>query len=152
MKIIHPYTPSADLMKKCSLVITLSGTSGYEAAFYQKPSIICTDFDYTVLPSVERLKSIEELPKLIQQCLEKKVNSKELDEFVTFREENTFEFYGTQFHKLYVKKFFHGGRLADVNITNDDMIEFLNENKNKLDLFIKSYVKKINNFDYEKES
>jgi len=152
VNVIHPYTSSADLMKKCSLVITLSGTSGYEAAFYQKPSIIYADFEYTILPSVERLKSIEELPKLIQHCLEKKMNSKELDEFVTFREDNTFEFYGSEFNELYSKKFFHGGRLADVIITDDNMIEFLNENENKLKLFVKSYVKKINNFNFEKES
>jgi hypothetical protein len=101
------------------------------------------------LPSVEKLKSIEELPKLIQQCLEKKVNSKELDEFVKFKEENTFEFYGSQFHTLCTKKFFHGGRLADVNITDDNMIEFLNENENKLELFVKSYINKINNYKHE---
>lgn len=143
VNIIHPHVPIADLMKKCSLVITLSGTAAYEAAFYQKPSIIYADLDYAILPSVERLKSIEELPKLIRQCLGKKMNSKELDEFVTFKEDNTFEFYGNEFIELVGKKFFHGNRLADVIITDDKMIEFLKENEEKLKIFAKEYVKKI---------
>jgi len=147
--VIHPYSSSEDLMKNCSLVITLSGTSGYEAAFYQKPSILGADYDWAVLPSVERLESIQELPKLIQKCLEKEVDPKSLDEFITFKENNTFEFYGAQFHELYAKKFFHGGRLADVKITDEVMMEFLAENKSNLELFVKAFVKKIN--DYKRE-
>ena len=146
---IHPNSSSEDLMRNCSLVITLSGTSGYEAAFYQKPTIIGADYDWTVLPSVERLGSIQELPKLIQKCLEKKLEPKVLDEYVTFKENNTFEFYGSQFHELYAKKFFHGGRLADVKFTDDVMMEFLIENKSKLELFVKAFVKKINEYKHE---
>ena len=62
---------------------------------------------------------------------------------------NTFEFYGAEFHELYAKKFFHGGRLADVKITDEVMMEFLAENKSKVELFVKAFVKKIN--DYKRE-
>ena len=71
------------------MAITKSGTVALEAAFYEKPAITCADFDYTILPSIERLRSIEELPELIQNCLEKKFDSKILDEYVTFKEKNT---------------------------------------------------------------
>ena len=128
------------------MVITKSGTVALEAAFYQKSAITCADFDYTLLPSVERLERIEDLPKLIIHSLKKKVDSKTLDEYVSFKEENTFEFDGTDFDIKYVKKFFHGGRLADVDITNDKMVEFLDENKDSLRIFAKAYVKKINFF------
>ena len=128
------------------MVITKSGTVALEAAFYQKSAITCADFDYTLLPSVERLERIEDLPKLIIHSLKKKVDSKTLDEYVSFKEENTFEFDGTDFDIKYVKKFFHGGRLADVDITNDKMVEFLAENKDSLRIFAKAYVKKINFF------
>lgn len=144
--VIHPHSSSIELLKNCSMVITRSGTVALEAVFYEKPSITCADFDYTLLPSVERLGKIEDLPKLISQSLEKKFNSKSLDEYVKFKKENTFEFDGSDFDIKSVKKFFHGGRLADVTITNDEMMEFLNENEKELKIFSKEYVKKIQFF------
>ncbi len=129
------------------MVITKSGTVALEAAFYQKSAITCADFDYTLLPSVERLERIEDLPKLIIHSLKKEVDSKTLDEYVSFKEENTFEFDGTDFDIKSVKKFFHGGRLADVNITNEKMIEFLDENEDVLKEFVKAYVQKIKFFE-----
>jgi hypothetical protein len=143
---IHPDVSSIDIVKNCSMVITKSGTAALEAAFYQKPAITCADFDYTLLPSIERLERIEDLPKLITNCLKKKMESKMLDEYVTFKNENTFEFDGTEFEIKSIKKFFHGGRLADVTITNDKMLEFLNENEEEFKIFVKEYVEKINFF------
>ena len=68
-------------------------------------AITCADFDYTLLPSVERLERIEDLPKLIIHSLKKKVDSKTLDEYVSFKEENTFEFDGTDFDIKYLQFF-----------------------------------------------
>jgi hypothetical protein len=144
---IHPDVSSIDLVKNCSMVITKSGTVALEASFYQKPAITCADFDYTLLPSIERLEKMEDLPKLITNSLKKTIESKTLDEYVTFKNENTFEFDGTEFEIRSVKKFFHGGRLADVTITNNKMIEFLNENENELKTFTKAYVEKIKFFE-----
>jgi hypothetical protein len=143
---IHPFESSINIIKNCSMVITKSGTAALEASFYEKPAITCADFDYTLLPSVERLEKIEDLPKLITNSLKKKIESKTLDEYVTFKNENTFEFDGTEFDINSVKKFFHGGRLADVSITDDKMMEFLNENKEELQVFAKEYAKKIQCF------
>ena len=36
---IHHSVPAQDIFEKCSLVFTVSGTSGFEAAFYNKPTI-----------------------------------------------------------------------------------------------------------------
>ena len=129
-----------------SLAITKSGTIALEAAFYKKPAITCADFDYTIIPSIERLHSIEELPKLISDCLEKQFDSKILDEYVSFKEKNTFPFDGTAFHINSTNKFFHGGRLIDVDITNEKMFEFLNDNEENLKILAKAFVNKINYF------
>ena len=128
------------------MAITKSGTVALEAAFYEKPAITCADFDYTIIPSIERLQSIEELPKLITNCLEKQFDSKILDEYVSFKEKNTFSFDGTEFEINSAKKFFHGGRLADVDITNEKMSEFLKENEENLKILAKAFVNKINYF------
>ena len=143
---VHPFESSMNMIKNCSMVITKSGTAALEASFYEKPAITCADFDYTLLPSVECLKKIEDLPKLITSSLKKKIDSKTLDEYVTFKNENTFEFDGTEFDINSVKKFFHGGRLADVTITDSKMKEFLTENEIKLKVFAKEYAKKIKFF------
>lgn len=144
VSLIHPHVSSLDLVKNSSLVITLSGTVALEAAFHQKPSITCADFDYALLPSIERISSIEDLPKLIRKSLKKKVIPNELDAYVSLVEKNTFEFDGTEFDKKSTKKFFHGGRLADVHISNQMMKEFLDENEPALKLLAKEHVKKIN--------
>ena len=67
-------------------------------------------------------------------------------EYVSFKEKNTFKFDGTDFEMKSVKKFFHGGRLADVDITDEKMIEFLKENESNLKIFAKAYIEKINYF------
>ncbi|NQV76930.1 MAG: hypothetical protein HQ490_01065 [Lutibacter sp.] len=146
LSLIHPHVSSLELVKNCSLVITRSGTVALEAAFFEKPSITCADFDYTVLSSVERLKSIEDLPKLIRSCLKKKFNSDELDAYVSLVEKNTFEFDGSNFDINKAKKFFHGGRLVDVEITDSQMKEFLDENESELKILSQEMIKKINYF------
>jgi len=144
--VIHPHTSSLDLIKNCAMVITKSGTVALEAAFYQKSAITCANFDYTLLPSIERLMRIEDLPKLISKCLQKKMDPKILDEYITFKEENTFKFDASDFDIKQVNKFFHGGRLADVKITDEKMIEFLNENEDSLKEFTGAIIQKIKSF------
>lgn len=144
--VIHPQTSSLELVKNCAMVITKSGTVALEAAFYKKPAITCADFDYTVLPSIERMTNFENLPKLISNCLEKQLDSKILDEYVSFKEKNTFEFDGTDFDIKSVNKFFHGGRLADVEITEEKMQEFLNENEDSFKEFVNAILEKIKFF------
>ena len=59
VKLIHYSVHSTDLIKKSSLIITISSTAGFEAAFYNKPSIILADMDYSILPSVHKIKTID---------------------------------------------------------------------------------------------
>ena len=64
---------SEELLKKCSLLITVAGTSGLEAAFYGKPSIVFSDVVFEKLPSVFRVRDFEELPNTIKLALEIKM-------------------------------------------------------------------------------
>jgi hypothetical protein len=74
------------------------------------------------------------------------MDPKILDEYVTFKEENTFKFDVSDFDIKQVNKFFHGGRLADVKITDEKMIEFLNENEDSLKEFTDAIIQKIKSF------
>ena len=64
-------------------VITIAGTGGMEAAFYAKPSIVFIETSYSnQLPSVYKLKNLEELPSAINQSLQKKVMESDVYKFV----------------------------------------------------------------------
>ena len=78
-------------MKNCSLLITIAGTAGLEVSFYNKPVIVFADVSYTMLPSVYRLKNIEELPQAIKVMLKKEVDLSALNEYVNLIEKNSFE-------------------------------------------------------------
>ena len=129
--------------ENCSLLITISGTAALEAAFLQKPSITFIDSDYTKIDSIERVKSIEELPKMIRKSIKKKITPEDLDRYVTLKENNVFDYDDREFSDSYLNKFYLGGQTTDVNIVNEDMTEFLKESEKKLEEFTNQHIKKI---------
>ena len=74
VELLHPNFPKDELYKKCSIVFSIAGTAGFEAACYGKPSITLIDLNYSLLPSVSKLKSFEDLNSLIQKKILEKVN------------------------------------------------------------------------------
>jgi len=91
VKLLHPEVSQDEILKSCSLVITINGTTGLEAAFYGKPALTLVETLYSHLPSVITIKTPEDLPHAIIQALEKKVEPSSLEEFVNFIEANSFE-------------------------------------------------------------
>lgn len=151
--LLHPSVSSEEIMKKCSLVITVGGTSGFEAAFYQKPSIIFADMGYGILSSIEKITSITELPQTIHTSLQKTVDPIELGKYVETVERNSFEFDYTGFQIDYINHFYYGGHLADVEISEEKMKSFLDEHKEILERLAEQYVKKIKQHkDYQSKS
>ena len=57
--LIHPSLTNVELLKKCSIAFTVTGTTGLEAGYYGKPSIIFGHTSYDSLPSVHRIKNLE---------------------------------------------------------------------------------------------
>jgi len=141
--LIHPQIPAEELYKKCSLVIAVGGASGFEAAIYQKPSIIFSDFGYSMLPSVEEVKSIVDLPQIIRKSLQKKLDPSDLDRYLIFLENNSFDFDLVGFFLKYQNSFYLGGNLLDNEISTSKMEIFLDNNKLELEKFALEYIKKI---------
>jgi len=141
--LFHPDIPAESFFEKCSLVITIGGSSGLDAAFYEKPSIVFSDLGYSILPSVSRLNSIEELPKTIRESLEKKVNAEDLDKYITILDENSFDFDIMEFETRYNEFFYHGGHYTSVYISESKMQYFLEQNKTTLNKLASEYLKKI---------
>lgn len=146
VRLFHPSVPNELFLKNCGLVVTIAGTSAFEAAFYEKPSIIFSDTNYSVLPSVHKIKSIEELPMAIRKSLQTKVNSDDLDKFLTILEKDSinFDLYG--FITKMDNSFYYGGNLVNVEITEEQMISFLRNNENVLRDLISEYIKKMKHY------
>ena len=148
--LIHPSIKSEDIIKKSSLVVTIGGTSGLEAAFYGKPSIIFTDQEYSILPSVHKIKTTNELPNAIKTSLKKQLRISDLNNYINLIESNSFEF---DFHRLSMEfdNYFHlGGFLADVKIPINKMKSFLEQNNGDYEKLAAEFVKKIQKYEHQK--
>ena len=144
VRLLHPSVSNKKLLEHSSLVVTIAGTSGFEAAFYEKPSIVFADTIYTILPSVHRIKEIEKLPELIRSCLLERVNASDLDRFLTILEEDTFDFDLRGFTTKIEEYFFHDGNLLDTTISESRMKKFLENNRALLEQLSLEHIKKIN--------
>ena len=91
VEFIHPSISNEDVIKKCSLVVTITGTAGLEAALYEKPSIVLADVNFQTLPSVYRIKNIETLPEKIKSMLQKKVKIEDFSKLTDIVLKNSFE-------------------------------------------------------------
>jgi hypothetical protein len=143
VELLHPTVNADEILKKCSLVITISGTAGLEAAFYQKPAITFVDTNYSILPSVHKLKSIEELPQAIRTALKKEVKLSDLSKYVNLIHDNSFEC-DIQALGTAMQNYFHyGGFLVDVDISIEKMNSFLEEYRSTFELIASEFIKKI---------
>jgi len=145
--LFHPSVSNDNLLKKCSLVITVGGTSGFEAVFYQKPSIIFTNTNYSILPSIYKVDSVHELSSKIKQSLSTKIESSTLDKFLQILEKDSIDFDLYRFMSKMHEHFYFGGNLVDVEITSFSMKTFLEENRKELEYLVDEHIIKIDNYE-----
>jgi hypothetical protein len=143
VRLYHPTSNIKELIEKSSLVISISGTSGLEAAFFQKPSIVMADLGYTILPSVQKLDSIENLSNLIKNGLDMKVEANDLNKYLTILEEHSFDFDLKDYEMKEANFLRYGGSFHDTIITNKKMKIFLDETKNIINPLVDEYIKKL---------
>ena len=146
VRLYHPSANIEPLIQKSSLVISIGGTTSFEAVFYQKPSIIMADLGFAILPSVQKLNSLEELPLMIRHGLETKVNSDDLDKYLSILDEHSFDFDLKGYESNEANSFRYGGNYHDTIITNEQMKSFLDENQNLFDMLTNQHIKKLNYF------
>jgi hypothetical protein len=143
VRILHPEFSNAELLKNCDLVISIAGSSSFEAAFYEKPSIVFGEVLYSGLPSVTKVKNIEDLSKNIRDSLKEKVHSDDLSRYLELLKENTFEFDMVKFSGLIAKIFYKDETTVDVEINETQIGKFIEDNTNLIDILAVEHVKKI---------
>ena len=140
VRLIHTSVNPKRILEKCSMVITISSTAAMEAAFYEKPSIIFTDTVFSALPSVYRIKNLEELPEIIKKAIKTKVNLTDIVKFVKFIEQNSFVFDDFGFTDEVLEKFHRGGFLINEKIDSEEFRLFLDEKRESFSELIQKHI------------
>ena len=69
VRLITPHVKSLDLIKRASLVVTITGTVGWESLMLQKPVLIFGNVFYDIFDAAQKVGDISELPSLVQELL-----------------------------------------------------------------------------------
>jgi hypothetical protein len=144
VKMVHPSANSQDFIQKSDLVISISSTSCFEAAFYGKPSILFADTNFSFLSNVLRVKSFEDLPNAIKDCLKKKVNPQEIGEYLEITLKNTFDFNFYDYTYDFSDRFQYGSFFLDADFPEAEIALFLENKKEIADRLAHEFIKKIN--------
>lgn len=68
--LIDPRIDSKELIKNCQVLITITGTAGWEAILLKKPAITLGNVFYNKMDMVKKCKGYNELPYIIKDILE----------------------------------------------------------------------------------
>jgi len=141
---IHYSANTEELIKKSSLVISLSGSTSLDALFFEKPSIVFADTDYSMIPEVRKIDKIENLSNTIHDALKTRVDPKNIEKYVQFIEKNSFD-YNFILHVMEMQKYvYHGSLLVDVEFSEEELNKFFDKTKSEFTKLTRAYVEKIN--------
>ena len=138
---IHPHFDNDTLIKNSKLVITIRGTSSLKALQYGKSVIIFGEQPVQIMPSVFRIDSLNSLPELIRTALQHKANTSEYEKYKELLSNRTFAFEPFEFHNRRNQSFFSGRIFSNVLISNNDMIDFLDKNRNIFSSMLDAHLK-----------
>jgi len=145
VKLIHPNVSNEELVKNCSLAMTIRGTVGLESAFFEKPAInFNANSGYSELPSVQTVTDFEKLPDAIKSSLARKINVYDVNKYLDYMNKISFDYDHTDFTSEFSKKFnFQVGYLSKVKIEPEEMVDFLNEYESMFELISQEFLKKL---------
>ena len=143
VKLIHPSVSIDNLIQNSSIVITIAGTTAFEAAFHKIPSIVFTNVIFSALSCVFTVKILDELPNIIKKCLSCKVDLTELNHYVDQIKKSSFSVDVINLTTVASQLFGIGGFLESNAISESVMKKFLEEYKNEFDILANEHIKKI---------
>lgn len=141
--LIHPSYSSMELVKHSKLVITVRGTASFDAAYENKPSIVFGDVPFSILPSVHKVNSINDLPILIRTCLDTPVNPAYLQKYIELIDKKSVDFSMMDFEVKRNHHFYSGNILSDINITEDRVRQFLENNNEYFEPLTNAHLEKL---------
>ena len=143
VKLIHPSVSHEKILPKCSLVVTIAGTTGLEAAFHNKPTILFSDQVYSKLPFVYRITKLEELPDAIRKFLNKPVDFNALGNLIELLENNSVKFELDIVGADFSYRFGFKGPVMDAELPINEVKSFLDKHKDVFEKLATEHIKKI---------
>ena len=140
---IHPDVGIIDVLKKSSLVITISSTVALDSLFQEVPSIMLADTTFSMIPSIYKLKEITNLSEVIPNMLNKKVDPKDLEKYIQFSEHISFPFNPLGFAQKISDYFHFSGKFVDTDITEKDIMKFISNEGESIKILSEQYVKNM---------
>jgi len=144
VELLHPEIDSNDIFPKCSLVISIGGSSSIEAAFFNKPSISFRELGHYKLPSISVVTSMPELENAIKKSLKTPVNTDDVKKFLEKTNSISFDFNYFEIMVNFYEKNNFNGYLADTEFLEKNVNEFYDVNKKKFESCAFAHIKKIN--------
>ena len=143
VKLIHPSVNNEKLLKNCSLAVTVVGTPALEAAIYKKPSIVYGEVIFSMLPSVHKVKNIEDLPSLVRKAINTQVNSNDLNKFVNIVLDNSFAYDENIINMDILHQLFYDGYVFDIDIKIEDMEKILKNAEESIEIIGSQHLERI---------
>ena len=144
VELLYTLISNEEIMKNCSMTIPITGSAGLESIFYQKPVIVFGNTIYSEVSSVQKINDIEELPAKIKLGLNSIVSLSELNQFVDFIEDNSFEFDLYSLDTEILSRFYFKGIASFSDIPISELELFMKNYEESFQLIASEYVKKIN--------
>ena len=91
VRLITPFYNTFDLIRQSSLIAVITGTAGFEGLLLGKSVITFGKVYFNLCDEVMKVDKIEELPKIIRERVDKKINKEELVNFMAAVLSGTFE-------------------------------------------------------------
>ncbi len=129
VKFINPQYDNNTLIKNSDIVITIRGLSSVRALEFNKPSIVFGEQPVQIMPSVFRVESLNLLSELVKEAITHKVEPSEYKRYVEILGDRLFEFNMFEYENNRDESFFSGGILSNVPILEENMVDFLEKNK-----------------------
>ena len=147
VKLVHYSIPPDQLLKDCSLVLTITGTTGLESALYKKPSIVFSDLSFSYLPYVKRIRSYEDLPDAIRELLNSNHDYNSFANYADLVKSNSFEFNITTFTRSLRKILFSSNyELREMKILPKDVESLFTTHHDEFEKLADEHIAKIKNF------
>lgn len=143
VKLINPYFDHNKLLENSQLLMTIRSSSTLQAMKKSKPVIIFGEHPVQIMPGVFQVSDIKDIPELIKKALKYKVEQSDYRKFVELLGDRLFEFNMFEYEIIRDKTFFSGKVFSNIEISNQTMKNFLNENKQMFLHLVNAHLKII---------
>lgn len=144
VKLVHPSVNPQTLISQCAAVISITGSTGFEALFYKKPVILFSDEYYDDLSMVFKVDNLIQLPSLIKKALSNfEFNNKEFNALIESTNINSLDIPYFEIMKNALDVSSYHRNHNNVGKTEKRFLEFYKKYEDDFNLLAKQFISKL---------